>query len=265
MAYSGKAKRRIAAGVKRAERIPLRDPYYRGPRDVAGPAPAGPFWARITASTLADSPAANRWLYAFVEVTKATAGYGGWTSRDGGRTGATGNKPARNVLEDGNAATGIQMNGPAPAGAIVRMHAIRVNGQFEYWFGYPGGGVVWGKATADWSSGNTVSLHPCDADGSNEDAETTITGYLISPTGAAPAAANVSTGDVLGYLPFGDNLGVIVNADLGSLPAGDATNQMLYWDNGTEEWKLLTAPDASYKVLQRKSDGTLHWDYPKYT
>ena len=40
---------------------------------------------------------------------------------------------------------------------------------------------------------------------------------------------------------------------------------MLYWNNSEKKWKLLAPPDAAYKVLQRAYDGTLAWDYPKYT
>ncbi len=128
-----------------------------------------------------------------------------------------------------------------------------------------GGALCWGKAIGDWSSGNTVSMRPCDPDGGNEDTETTVSGYLICPAGGSPTAVNVKAGDVLAYLPFGDNEGVIINADLGGLPPGTVTNQMLYWNNSEKKWKLLAPPDAAYKVLQRAYDGTLVWDYPKYT
>ncbi|MCG3177995.1 MAG: hypothetical protein BIFFINMI_00318 [Phycisphaerae bacterium] len=167
-------------------------------------------------------------------------------------------------ISDGSTAS--LASGPSGAATIL----WKETGTGEKWavvrFGGGGGaGLLWGKAIDDWSSGNTVSMHPCDADGGNEDAETTITGYLISPTGGAPAAANVSAGDVLAYLPFGDGEGVILNADLGGLPPGTTANQLLRWDAGDEQWKLLDPPDAAYKVLQRAYDGTLAWDYPKYT
>ncbi|MCG3181833.1 MAG: hypothetical protein BIFFINMI_04268 [Phycisphaerae bacterium] len=166
----------------------------------------------------------------------------------------------------GDGSTASLTCGPSGAATIL----WKESGTGEKWaivrFGGGGGaGLLWGKAIDDWSSGNTVSMHPCDPDGGNEDAEKTITGYLISPTGGAPAAANVSAGDVLAYLPFGDGEGVILNADLGGLPPGTTANQLLRWDAGDEQWKLLDPPDAAYKVLQRASDGTLVWDYPKYT
>lgn len=168
-------------------------------------------------------------------------------------------------IADGSAAS--LTSGPSGAATIL----WKESGTGLVWaiirFGGAGGGagLLWGKAISDWSSGNTVSMHPCDADGGNEDLETTITGYLISPTGGAPAAANVSAGDVLAYLPFGEDEGVIINADLGGLPPGTTANQLLRWDAGDEQWKLLDPPDAAYKVLQWASDGTLVWGYPKYT
>ncbi|MCG3179670.1 MAG: hypothetical protein BIFFINMI_02011 [Phycisphaerae bacterium] len=167
-------------------------------------------------------------------------------------------------VKDGSAAS--LKSGPSGAATIL----WKESGAGEKWaivrFGGAGGtGLLWGKAISDWSSGNTVAMHPCDPDGGNEDAETTVTGYLVSPSGGAPAAANVSAGDVLAYLPFGDGEGVILNADLGGLPPGTTANELLRWDASDEQWKLLDPPDAAYKVLQRASDGSLVWDYPKYT
>jgi hypothetical protein len=49
----------------------------------------------------------------------------------------------------------------------------------------------------------------------------------------------------------------------GGLPPGTTQNQMLYWDVAAAEWKLLAPPASAYMVLQRKSDGTLGWDWPR--
>ena len=78
--------------------------------------------------------------------------------------------------------------------------------------------VAWGSATADWSSGNIVYLHPCDPDGGNANTDIAITGYLVCPTGASPAGVQVSAGNVLAYLPITDDSGLIVNAQMGGLP-----------------------------------------------
>lgn len=56
---------------------------------------------------------------------------------------------------------------------------------------------------------------------------------------------------------------------LGSAEAGmaDGTsqNQMWWWDEATGEWKLLTGPDADYKILQRKADDSIGWDYLRFS
>lgn len=47
-----------------------------------------------------------------------------------------------------------------------------------------------------------------------------------------------------------------------TLVEGDADNEMLRWDETTEkDWVILDAPDTDFKVLQRKADDTLGFDY----
>lgn len=48
-----------------------------------------------------------------------------------------------------------------------------------------------------------------------------------------------------------------------ALPSGTADYDVLYWDHTAGQWKVLAFADADYKVLQRKSDDTLGWDYVK--
>ena len=43
------------------------------------------------------------------------------------------------------------------------------------------------------------------------------------------------------------------------LAAGTVAYQILYWDGAA--WVTLNLADADYKVLQRKVDDTLGWDY----
>jgi hypothetical protein len=76
--------------------------------------------------------------------------------------------------------------------------------------------IAWGVATADWDSGspNEISLHPCDDAGGNVDTGTTITCYLLTPTGEAPAFCAVAEDDVVAYVPFGAAKGIAVNAPL---------------------------------------------------
>lgn len=111
------------------------------------------FDARLTAS--ARDGVNLRWKYDFVEVQKNTAGYGGWTTKSGGRTGSVaGGNPAYNRIEDRNTTSGLFGNGvsstnltgaysimPAPAasadGVIVEMAQVPLaSGGIEYWFSY---------------------------------------------------------------------------------------------------------------------------------
>jgi len=105
------------------------------------------FWAKLTGSS-ADGT--NRWSYSFTEVYKTTAGYGGWATLSGGRTGT-----ARNTIEDGNTGSGTLGNGvavsnldtddytftlqPAPDDVIVRVREVDHGGSTEYWFQYENG------------------------------------------------------------------------------------------------------------------------------
>ena len=103
------------------------------------------FPAKITASA---TDSTNRWTYSFVEVVKKTAGYGGWSTRTGGRTGT-----ARNMFEDMNNGAGIEGNGinvdgtdfpagfavqPVPAGTIVMVYRVleASAGAQEFWFDF---------------------------------------------------------------------------------------------------------------------------------
>jgi hypothetical protein len=120
------------------------------PRQGSGAGALGEvFWAEIGSSAAADSPAQNRWHYAWTEVEHDGAGYGGWSDVSGGRSGTTGTDPARNLMEDGNTGAGTEMPGvdvdgtdfpssfaiqPIPSGAIVLMFAVPGSSGIEYWF-----------------------------------------------------------------------------------------------------------------------------------
>lgn len=102
---------------------------------------AEPFVARITGRTQDGSN--KRWTYTFAELSKTSAGYGGWTDLTGGRTGN-----AYNLAEDQNGASGLYGNGvnsanltgtfdlqPIPTGRRVRITPAYVtDGTLEYWF-----------------------------------------------------------------------------------------------------------------------------------
>lgn len=99
----------------------------------------------------------NKWKYAWTEVRPSAAGYGNWGAFTDCRTGSTGTNPARNLLEDMNAATGTQGNGvdvanlddgstysfamkAIPTNALVIMYTVRnTDDTVGYWFAVPNG------------------------------------------------------------------------------------------------------------------------------
>ena len=115
------------------------------------------FWAEITGNA-ADGT--NRWKYAFSEVYKSSAGYGGWATLTGGRSGTTSTGPARNTIEDMNTGADAHIEGngvdpanldpaetgsdtfaimPCTSGNIVQMREVDRGETIEYWFSYENG------------------------------------------------------------------------------------------------------------------------------
>ena len=135
--------------------------YVMGPQEADESILVGGdvFWAEIGASLVADSPAQNRWFYAWAEVQKSAAGYDGWTAVSGGRSGTTTSGPAYNFVEDMNTAAdassptiqgnGVDIDGAAfpstfdieacPSGVIVPMYMVSGSAGPEYWFSYENG------------------------------------------------------------------------------------------------------------------------------
>ena len=112
------------------------------------------FWASITGNA---TDGTNRWKYAFSEVYKSSAGYGGWATLSGGRSGTTSTNSARNTIEDMNtgADSHVEGNGVDPAnldpagtgsdtfsmmpctsGNVVWIREVDRGGTTEYWFSY---------------------------------------------------------------------------------------------------------------------------------
>ncbi|MCP4378012.1 MAG: hypothetical protein GY794_17790, partial [bacterium] len=115
------------------------------------------FWAEITGS---GTDGTHRWKYAWTEVYKLSAGYGGWSTLSGGRSGTTSTNPARNTIEDMNTGADAHTEGngvdpanldPATTGSdtfsfmpcttdnIVRMYEVLQGSNIEYWFSYETG------------------------------------------------------------------------------------------------------------------------------
>ena len=88
----------------------------------APPAVDGAFWAKISSSTPLGG---GRWSYAFDEIEKTAAAYGGWATLSAGRSGT-----AYNAAED------VGYMGAAIAdNAIVLVREVVVDGESapEYW------------------------------------------------------------------------------------------------------------------------------------
>lgn len=126
-------------------------PLVEPQRPILLPSDTDGFWAQLTADA-ADGNA-NRRSYTFAEVYKATAGYAGWATLPGGRTGT-----ARNIIEDGNDAESATQLGngvtvsnltldeadftfePVPTDFRVWIRTVVVaDGTIEFWFNYENG------------------------------------------------------------------------------------------------------------------------------
>ena len=112
------------------------------------------FWAEITGNA-ADGT--NRWKYAWSEVYKSGAGYGGWSTLTGGRSGTTGTNPARNTIEDMNTGGAAHVEGcgvdvdhldtddwtfaimPCTTGNKVWMISVPYGTGTEFWFAHVNG------------------------------------------------------------------------------------------------------------------------------
>ena len=126
-----------------------------------GPLTSKVFWAKITGNAEAESPAQNRWKYAWTEVEKTAVGYDGWATLSGGRSGTTSVDPAYNLVEDMNTGADAHVEGngvdpahldtadytfaimPCTSGVPVRMHevvfTVGETTYTEYWFSYENG------------------------------------------------------------------------------------------------------------------------------
>ena len=70
---------------------------------------------------------------------------------------------------------------------------------------------LWGKATADWTTGATVTVNPCDELGNDVNTGVTVTLYFNTKKAAPDATIQplIDQGDLLCYLPWGED-GLIV-------------------------------------------------------
>jgi len=124
-----------------------------------------------------------------------------------------------------------------------------------------GTALSWGKATAAWSSGssNTLTLDPCTAppDGTDIAGADNVTGYVVTPTDGDPAHVVIAKDDIVGYLPFGDNKGLVITVNgLPEIP-NRAKEHLLHYD-GANGAVWLTA-NATPDHLLRSTSGAIGW------
>ncbi len=115
-----------------------------------------PQWIRVRIGSATQDGSNKRWKYDWTEYNKATAGYGGWSSLSGGRSGHNSTWGyAYNMVEDGNGASGTYGNGvqssnltgtidiqKVPADQVIVLASIvyPLDGSLpELWFSYENG------------------------------------------------------------------------------------------------------------------------------
>lgn len=122
--------------------------------------------------------------------------------------------------------------------------------------------IRFAKLNANWTPGSpTVTAHPCDDDGGNEDTDTTLTLYCAWPKAGTPDFVNLSDDDVVGYVRFYDKdhsgyRGVIIGTP--QVPDGTA-GDILYFD-GTSLQKLAKVNNTDVLTL---ATGLPSWVHPK--
>ena len=122
------------------------------------------------------------------------------------------------------------------------MLRVRDGDVFRYVEVGAGVSVKYGKATADWTSGNSVTLDPCDIAGVDT-GEANITAKLFSPERGTFADIQIEANDVCTYLPQSDGTGLIVAVNFIPSPTGTSL--------GT----------TKYQVFQMTTNTTAGWDW----
>lgn len=113
------------------------------------------------------------------------------------------------------------------------------------------GEFSWGKTTAAWTSGNTVTLDPCNVD-EVDNGLANVTAHVFTPTTTTPGSGTVipviADGDLLAYIPYGDNLGVLINPPT-TIKGQTGMLAVKCWkDGGTTNGDHETQCDNTYTV-----------------
>lgn len=130
-----------------------------------------------------------------------------------------------------------------------RVAGVNSSGKLIILIGAAGGSTLkYGTATADWSSGNAITLTPC-ASASDDTAtgESNVTCYIVSPPGASPANVNILADDIIAYVPFfeqDDNGkdGICVGVLFGNITLGNTEGQVYQMTSTTTAgWQFIEA------------------------
>ena len=104
------------------------------------------------------------------------------------------------------------------------------------------GEIRWGKLTAAWTTGNTVTVNPCDDAGGNVDTGTTVTVYIYAPKTTAPLRVALALNAVIPFVYYYDTAvgarrGYALSVPYQSLPSNAnksyAMALLMTADNGT--------------------------------
>ena len=134
-------------------------------------------------------------------------------------------------------------------------------------------GVLYGKAAADYSTGNSVSIVPCQPDGTAfSPTPSAISVWITFPTDNTQTGYDIEEDDVLAYLAIpslGGKVGVLLPvASSLVLPVGTAVGDMLVWNNTTLVWEIkpwiksvadmqINGTTFKVQVKYTKADGTI--------
>lgn len=138
--------------------------------------------------------------------------------------------------QDGSSRILWRATGTGEQWAVVQIGARRTEARVRY-----------GTATADWSSGDTITLTPCvSATSSTATGEPNITAVIVSPGSASPKPI-IHAGDRMAFLTAIDWTGYSTHLLLPSLPEG------------------LPAGTGQRKVLQLDAFNQPFWGYVEST
>lgn len=101
-------------------------------------------------------------------------------------------------------------------------------------------GVKFGLATADWTSGNEVTLTPCDVLGVETGEDDITANIFLPPPDDAPANVHILEGDRVAYVELGNDEYLCINVSFG---------------------EFTSLGTVQYQVYQMTNSTTAAWDW----